>query len=149
MAKKTYKQQKKTPEPERPLTSRELAAIQKFLAEREAHPSPRLKLLDNNVSLEHPNELIGHALLMEAVGTANSDFLNGLIRQLANAGSQVDEGQINFMLAVVKGIEPRDQLEAMLGAQMAAVHMASMAFARRLANAEYLQHQDSAERAFN
>jgi hypothetical protein len=88
-------------------------------------------------------------LLMEAVGTANSDFLDGLILQLANAGSQVDEGQINFMLAVVKGIEPRDQLEAMLGAQMAAVHMASMAFARRLANAEYLQHQDSAERAFN
>jgi hypothetical protein len=37
------------------------------------------------------------------------------------------------MLSIIKGIEPRDQTEAMLAAQMAAVHMASMTFARRLA----------------
>ena len=53
------------------------------------------------------------------------------------------------MLAVVKGIEPRDQIEAMLGAQMAAVHNATMTFARRLAHAEIILQQDSAERAFN
>ena len=34
------------------------------------------------------------------------------------------------MLAVVKGLEPRDQMEAMLAAQMAAVHVATMTFAR-------------------
>ena len=32
---------------------------------------------------------------------------------------------------------------------MAAVHMATMTFARRLAHAETIQHQDSAERTFN
>ena len=53
------------------------------------------------------------------------------------------------MVAVIKGIEPRDQIEAMLAAQMAAVHMASMAFARRLAHVENIPQQDSAERAFN
>ena len=53
------------------------------------------------------------------------------------------------MLAVVKGIEPRDQIEAMLAAQMAAVHMASMTFARRLAHVDNIPQQDSAERAFN
>jgi hypothetical protein len=53
------------------------------------------------------------------------------------------------MLSVVKGIEPRDQIEAMLAAQMAAVHMASMTFARRLAHVENIPQQDSAERAFN
>jgi hypothetical protein len=53
------------------------------------------------------------------------------------------------MLAVVKGIDPKDQVEAMLGAQMAAVHMATMTFARRLAHSETIQHQDSAERTFN
>ena len=53
------------------------------------------------------------------------------------------------MLAVVKGIEPRDQIEAMLGAQMAAVHNATMTFARRLAHVELVAQQDSAERAFN
>src|SRR6266567_7417953 len=37
----------------------------------------------------------------------------------------------------------------MLGLQMEAVHMATITIARRLANAEFLQQQDSAERAFN
>jgi len=53
------------------------------------------------------------------------------------------------MLSVIKGIDPRDQLEAMLAAQMAAVHMATMTFARRLMHVENLPQQDSAERAFN
>ena len=53
------------------------------------------------------------------------------------------------MLAVVKGIEPRDQVEAMLAAQMAAVHMASMTFARRLAHVDTITQQDSASNAFN
>jgi hypothetical protein len=37
----------------------------------------------------------------------------------------------------------------MLAAQMAAIHTATMTFARRLANVETIQHQDSAERALN
>ena len=89
---------------------------------------------------------------MEALGTTELDFLNGLLKQLANTGSQgksVDESGLNFMLAVVKGIEPEDQVESMLAAQMAAVHMATMTFARRLAHVETLPQQDSAERAFN
>jgi hypothetical protein len=56
---------------------------------------------------------------------------------------------LNFMLSVVKGIEPRDQIEAMLAAQMGAVHMASMTFASRLAHVDSIPQQDSAERAFN
>jgi hypothetical protein len=70
--------------------------------------------------------------------TTEPAFLNFLVGQLANAGTQgrhVDERGLNFMLAVVKGLEPKDQVEAMLGAQMAAVHMATMTFARRLAHA--------------
>jgi hypothetical protein len=53
------------------------------------------------------------------------------------------------MLSVVKGAKPKDQIEAMLAAQMAAVHTATMTFARRLANVENIAQQDSAERAFN
>jgi hypothetical protein len=49
----------------------------------------------------------------------------------------------------VKGIEPRDEIEAMLAAQMAAVHMATMTFARRLTQVDNIPQQDSAERAFN
>jgi len=51
------------------------------------------------------------------------------------------------MLAIISDIQPRDQLETMLAAQMAAVHVASMKFARHLATFEY--PQDIAERCFN
>src|SRR5271169_7262651 len=63
--------------------------------------------------------------------------------------TEPDEAGTNFMLSIVKGIKPRDQIEAMLAAQMAAVHMASMTFARRLAHVDNIPQQDSAERAFN
>ena len=86
------------------------------------------------------------------LGTTDSDFLFGLLYQLSDAGSkngEVHDVAVNFMVSVVKGVEPKDQVEAMLAAQMAAVHMQAMTFSRKLTNAEYLSQQDSAERAFN
>jgi hypothetical protein len=38
----------------------------------------------------------------------------------------VNERELNFKLSVVKGIQPRDQLETMLSAQMAVVHSLAM-----------------------
>jgi len=92
---------------------------------------------------------IEYAPIMKALGTADIDFLMGLLGQISNAGSQGrDPVGVNFMLAVIKGIQPRDQVEAMLASQMAAVHMASMTLAGRLAHVEDIRQQDSAERAF-
>jgi len=55
-----------------------------------------------------------------------------------------------WSLANFVRFEPRDQIEAMLAAQMeAAVYTASMTFVRRLANVENILLEDSAERAFN
>jgi hypothetical protein len=137
-------------------TSQERAAMGAFLAQRVAKPAPRMKVVKGEkgpqISPDHPVEIIGSALLMEALGTADLNFLNGLLVQLANAGSQgreIDERELNFMLSVIKGIVPRDQIEAMLAAQMAAVHMATMTLARRLAHVDNIPQQDSAERAFN
>ena len=48
-----------------------------------------------------------------------------------------------------QALKPKDQLEAMLAAQMVAIHMATMTFARRLAHVDTVQQQDSAERALN
>ena len=134
-------------------TSQERTAINKFLARNAANPAPRLKVLKGQaatISPDHPHVLVGQALLMDALGTGDLDFYNGLLNQLATAGSkggQVDERGLNFMLSVMKGVQPRDQLEAMLAAQMAAVHMATMTIAQRLANVENIPQQDSAERA--
>jgi hypothetical protein len=89
---------------------------------------------------------------MEALGTTDQDFHYGFLRQLVDAtqqGGAASEESANFMLSVIKGIKPRDQVEAMLAAQMAAVHVSAMTFARRLAHVENIPQQDSAERAFN
>jgi hypothetical protein len=53
------------------------------------------------------------------------------------------------MIAVIKGVDPRDQLETMLAAQMGAVHMLVMDVVRRLANADNIPLRDSAERTLN
>jgi hypothetical protein len=94
------------------VTPRELAAMKKFLADQEAHPAPRLKVTDNEVSLEHPRRAVGWALLMEAVGAANSDFLKGLIGQLKAAGSRVDDGRVgrHRVTTLAKTIGPHGKL---------------------------------------
>jgi len=122
------------------MTAAERTAIERHFARREAKPSVRLKVSKNGGDLQiesdHPDRLVGRALVMEALASADEDFLNGIMYQLGNAsahGQDIDERELNFMLSVIKGIEPRDQLEAMLAAQMAAVHVATMTFACDLA----------------
>ena len=138
-------------------TPKERDAIEGFNARRKGMPpSPRLKVSKRRgvtyISTDHADPGTGHAVLMQVLGSADPDFVDGLLGQLAKigiTGSEVDERGINFVLSVVKGIEPRDQLEAMLAAQMAVIHSATMTFARRLNHVETIQQQDSAERAFN
>ena len=139
--------------PEYKPTLREAAAV-KELRGRRAEQPPRLKVSKSEngfkIRPDHPNETVGNVLLMEALATTDPDFLAGLLTQLAYAsGGEVDEERFNFLLSVVKGIRHRDQIETMLAAQMAAVHVATMEISRSLAEAEYLDHRDSAERTFN
>lgn len=94
---------------------------------------------------------IDPAQLQKKFGSENFDFVRGLLTQLINVGSQgpnVDDKKTAFVSAIVAGVEPKDQIEAMLAAQMAAVHNATMTFARRLAHVENIKQQDSASRAF-
>jgi hypothetical protein len=136
-------------------TAREKAALDRHAALKAAAPAaPRMKVDKKAATIapDHPDQQLAYVLLREALGTASVDFIDGLVSQLANAGShgrQIDEEALNFMLSVVTGIKPKDQLEAMLAAQMVAIHTATMTFARRLAHVETIQQQDSAERALN
>jgi hypothetical protein len=143
------KQSKYSPNP------REASAIVRFNNELEKK-APRLKFSKQgnvlNFGPDHPDNATGRVLLMEALGTTDQEFASGLLKQLVDAsygGGRPDEEKVNFMLSVIKGIKPRDQTEAMIAAQMAAVHVSAMAFARRLANVESIPQQDSAERTFN
>jgi hypothetical protein len=122
-------------------TEAECAAVGRHLARDKAKPSVRLKVSKKGgvrqVEFDHSDQLVARVLVMDALASADEDFLRGIVTQLANASAHdqdIDAG-LNFMLSVIKGIEPRDQLEAMLAAQMAAVHVATMNFACGLAPA--------------
>jgi hypothetical protein len=152
---RTTKRKLPAGEPQYQATERERAAMTRYL-DACANHAPKVKsAADANavrLSPDHPEDLVGWALIMDAIGTTDFDFLDGILQQLAKLASvsgKPNDRDINFMLSVVKGIKPRDQTEAMLAAQMSAVHMASMKLADRLARAETIEQQDSAERAFN
>jgi hypothetical protein len=138
-------------------TTEERAAVVAHLAKRKQRPpSPRIKLSGKGkvcgVSADHPLPSLGQALAMHAIGVTDSVLFDGLLSQLVNVGTQggtPDERGLNFVLAMMRAAEPKDELEAMLAAQMAAVHMATMTFARRLAHVDNIPQQDSASNAFN
>ena len=139
-------------------TPQEREAVAKYRAGVKAKAAvPSIKVVQgkdggNQLELDHPDKAIAACLLSEALGTKDHDFLRGILTQLANVASKgqtVDADALNYMIAMIKGVEPRDQVEAMLAAQMAAIHDATMTLARRLKNTETIPQQDSAERAFN
>ncbi len=95
---------------------------------------------------------VATVLQMADMGTADSDFHQGLVRQIACLGSQkvsVDSVASNFVMAVIRSVAPRDGLEAMLATQMGAIHAATMMLARRFNQVDTIAQQDAAERALN
>ena len=139
------------------MTAQEQGVAAKYLAQLEADITlPRIKVVRTGdgaaILPDHPDEFVGQVLLMQALGTTDPRFANGLMRQLADVGSQgtqIDERETNFLLSIVVGGKPKDQFEAILMAQMAAINNAFIATARYLAHAETLPQLDCYERALN
>lgn len=134
--------------------------IVKTVSDRRASRTaiPRLKMAHdeegriNTVSLDHDDQQVALALSMHHCGTDDIEFLSGLLKQVAaltDPGHEFSESAANFALAAIRCIEPRDEIEAMLAAQMAATHQLSMQSARRMTLATTLDGKDSAEREFN
>lgn len=140
-----------------PADERELKALVKQHERRKkALSAPSLKLSEadgkKRINVEHQNSAAGFTLLMEAMGTVNANFADGLLNQICNVASAnygSSEDKANFALSLVTGMEPRDQMEAMLAAQMAAVHMATMTMANRVGTADTLVMLESHEKAMN
>ena len=103
-------------------TSKEQAVADAYLARtRGKAPTPRMTVSMEDgaatIAPDHPDVETATLLIMDALGTTSTAFLNGLLSQVGNAASRSgkpDEDNLNFMLSVIKGIEPRDQVEAML-----------------------------------
>jgi hypothetical protein len=114
-----------------------------------SRPSPRIKLTGQDIVIQHPDAQAGERLMGEALGAVDRDALHGILKQLMKASAisqKPNEDNLAFMVSMMKGIAPRDSLEAMLTAQMVSVHVATMRSACRLALTENLTAQEGISR---
>ena len=146
---------------EHQLTSQEREVAKRLLQRLERDPLiPRFKVAYSDASEptamsirpDHPMAEVAWGTLADALGTGDATFADALLIQLANVariGQKLTDRELNGILSMVRGIGPRDPTEAMLAAQMAAIHNATMDAARRLNHAENLPQQDSASNMLN
>lgn len=123
-------------------------------AARSCGPPMGLKMVDGVLEITYvaKDEVTANLLLMADLGTVDPHFQAGITRQVASLGAygaKLDETNSNFVLSVVRAVQPRDELESMLAVQMGAVHAATMMMARRLNHITTIPQQDAAERALN
>jgi hypothetical protein len=139
-------------------TDRERQAAQRVLDRRtRTPPAPKFKVEATgnkvvSISADHADPAICHTLLADALGTGDYDFAAGLLAQLTDVSRSskvATKQELDFMLSVVRGISPRDETEALLAAQMATIHNATMVAARRLNHVETIPQQDSASTMLN
>jgi hypothetical protein len=89
-----------------------------------------------NLMIEEQDEILGHVKMMEAFGTPHLQLQNHLLNQAIQTfrGSTTSEGLANDGLvafsnnamALLAGIQPRDEIEGMLAIQMIGVHNIAM-----------------------
>lgn len=130
--------------------------IDRFREKRERAPKYQLDAgtKNNSVSLWIEGEqVIQLATFMESIGTDDLGFLSDFLGQMINSTCESKDGpnqnRFAFAQAVVQGIEPKDQIEAMLASQMAAIQVCTTIASRRYLLAEHAEVRDNAERSLN
>lgn len=80
--------------------------------------------------------------LQDAFGSRGLSFtsaeLNNLVQAAQLTGGQIDETRLNAFLAVVDGIRPANEIEAMLACQLAVTHRLTMDLVRRTHRADQI-----------
>ena len=121
-----------------PRNEREAEAMNRYHHKWAGHVAPgyRPSKPKGDVEIDHPDPVVGATLLAEAIGSPHPDFFATFIWQIKLAAMDktlsINADAVNFTLAVVKGVEPRDVIEIMLATQMAAIHQQVLETARRL-----------------
>ncbi|MHB2168024.1 hypothetical protein [Alsobacter sp. R-9] len=106
----------------------------------------------NRTSIDHPDESVGTLLLMNALGTPTYELFRGVMDGVISATGRngvIDETQLNFVLAFVAGVQPRDEVETLLAAQMAVIHSAVMTATRRLSHVSNLDQLQANSNSLN
>jgi hypothetical protein len=118
---------------------------------------PRLKIVDQSrdetgqrtakVMRDHPDKDAWFSVYLQAFGTVSDDLANMLTEQIAAsypaARGAADPGILNAVLAVLHGIQPRDEIEALLVSQMIMTHMNVAKAFNRQAAATTIEGHDS------
>ena len=115
-----------------------------------ADAAVRVKIPSEGYFIDHPDPALGEQLMADALGVADRDAMDGILRQLVKASvnaQQPDAVNLAFMISMIRSIKPRDGVEAMLAAQMVSVHVMAMRCAYLLAIAKEIAQRDSAARA--
>jgi hypothetical protein len=131
-----------------------VATLAQSMRDNPRSPAMHLTQKDGvlSVRFDCESQSIAQLLTMADLGTADTAIYGGIIGQIAALGAhgrRVDNDNSNFVLAVVRSVQPRDDLEALLATQMGAIHAATMMMARRFNHVETIPQQDAAERALN
>lgn len=144
----------KRPHPQRSEQDRRIA---EWVSEQATSPPlPLMRMVNERgrvfLTPDCPDELVGFGRIMKALATRNPHFADGFLHQLqtvATGPAGVSERDINFILAVIEQIGPRDQLETMLAFQMAITQMACARAGHALLHAQTIMQEDHAHRVYN
>jgi hypothetical protein len=88
--------------------------------------------------------------LKDALGTSSNDFVDMELARLMtifrDSAGVIDARAVNAALAMIDGLKPQNEIEAMLALQMAVTHALAMKFSARLYSdaIETIPQQDSA-----
>ena len=94
------------------------------------------------VSASHTDEVGQHYHLLDTFGTASADFMgvtfSQLLESLRDTSGTPNEMTVNAALAIVGGLEPSNEIEALLASQMAVTHSLAMKLVGRTRRVDQL-----------
>jgi hypothetical protein len=136
---------------------REQGAIAQAAARNvKRRPRVALKLTREGHCLNHnPNHADAKGWtnrILDVFGTTSPDFLTTEVARINNAlnvTGEDGEARVNAALAVIDGIRPRNEVEAMLASQMAVTHALAMEVLGRAKRVKDIEQFDSAANAAN
>ena len=120
-------------------TDEEKARIAKYKERNERRPV-KVKAVENDsgetmIELQDADDPLTYVKMSEAFGTADADLRAHLLVQVVNTfkevsedgtGTEVQATVANKVIPMLSGIQPQDEIEAMLAVQMIGVHNMAM-----------------------
>ena len=133
------------------LRSRRLPPQRRDIHERQPRVAINIKQPEKGpieISPTHSDGAGWQTRLNDALGTSSYNFVDTELARLMtvfrDSEGVIDEQAVNAALAVIDGMKPQNEVEAMLAVQLAVTHGLAMKFSARLYSGKTIPQQDSA-----